>query len=273
MNEKKPTIAIVSSTKTKIGAVLLYETSLRLNCDASIVIVDQDGSIESISAADKVIYRLGPESYDKFAKLVGLLSGTARLELDRVLASFDKIKANDILSVAAIPTPKTWIVDRGYKYPGTQFVIKIAKGNKGEGVGLINSQTDLEVFLSRYANDNKFIVQEFIAEARSSDKRLFVVGDKVVAAMKRQSVSDDFRSNLHLGAQAKTYDPTPEEQDIAVRSLKAFGLSYAGVDIIDSNRGPLVLEVNPSPGFGISIITGVDTAGELIKNIAGETYD
>jgi len=116
-----------------------------------------------------------------------------------------------------------------------------------------------------YAN---FLVQEFIAEAKGADLRCFVVGDTVVAAMRRQAARGEFRSNLHRGGTAKAVRPTEAEAAVAVRAAQVLGLGVAGVDLIRSERGPLVLEVNSSPGLeGIEDATGVDVAARIIAHV------
>ena len=125
----------------------------------------------------------------------------------------------------------------------------------------------IETLRGLYAN---FIVQEFIGEAKGADLRCFVVGDRVVAAMRRQAPKGDFRSNLHRGGTAKAVRATKAETQTAVRAAQILGLGVAGVDLIRSKRGPLVLEVNSSPGLeGIEEATGVDVAGAIVAHIAG----
>ncbi|MCY7353919.1 MAG: RimK family alpha-L-glutamate ligase, partial [Lysobacter sp.] len=117
-----------------------------------------------------------------------------------------------------------------------------------------------------YAN---FLVQEFIEEAKGADLRCFVVGDQVVATMKRQAPSGDFRSNLHRGGTAKAIKATPAEQQVALCAARVIGLGVAGVDLIRSKRGPLILEINASPGLeGIEAASGVDIAGKIVEHIA-----
>ena len=249
--------------------LLLKKASIDFGCEATIVKLGDDIK-NMIQDSDRVIYRLSPASIPKYIELEKQLSGVRSKELRKFLKAFSKLDTFYTLSKAGIPIPKTWVIDRDYRYNGEVFVIKITNGNQGKGVGLIKSQVDLDKFLLEYINDDKFIAQEFIVEAVSRDKRLFVVGDKVVAAMLRDSASDDFRSNLHLGGKAVVYKPTTEENDMAIRSVAELGLDFAGVDIIDSNRGPLVLEVNPSPGFGISVIANIDVPRAVIKYMLGE---
>jgi ribosomal protein S6--L-glutamate ligase len=111
------------------------------------------------------------------------------------------------------------------------------------------------------------LVQEFIEESAGTDIRAFVVGGKVVASMKRQSLDDDFRSNLHQGGEGTVVKLTDEERKVAVKAAKAMGLPFCGVDMMQSDRGPLVLEINPSPGFGIEKVTGRNVAEKVIEYI------
>ncbi|TXH66774.1 MAG: RimK family alpha-L-glutamate ligase, partial [Lysobacteraceae bacterium] len=127
------------------------------------------------------------------------------------------------------------------------------------------SRSVVEALRGLYAN---FLVQEFIAEGEGAGLRCFVVGDEVVAAMRRQAPKGDFRSNLHRGGTATAEQPAPEECAMAVRAAAVLGLGVAGVDLLRSRRGPLVLEVNSSPGLeGIEQATGVDVAGKIIENL------
>ena len=128
------------------------------------------------------------------------------------------------------------------------------------------SRSVVETLRGLYAN---FLVQEFIAEAEGADLRCFVVGDEVVAAMRRQAPKGDFRSNLHRGGTGEAVQATDDEREVAIRAAKVLGLGVAGVDLIRSHRGPLVLEVNASPGLeGIEAATGVDIAGKIVEMLA-----
>ena len=118
-----------------------------------------------------------------------------------------------------------------------------------------------------YVEGVNFLVQEFVQESAGTDIRAFVVGGRVVASMKRQSLDDDFRSNLHQGGEGTIVKLTDEERKTALRAAKAMGLSICGVDMMRSDRGPLVLEVNPSPGFGIEKVTGRNVAEKIIEYI------
>jgi ribosomal protein S6--L-glutamate ligase len=129
------------------------------------------------------------------------------------------------------------------------------------------SRSVIEALRGLYAN---FVVQEFIGEAKGADLRCFVVGGRVVAAMRRQAPKGDFRSNLHRGGKARAITPSAAEQETAIRAARLLGLGICGVDLIRSRRGPLILEVNASPGLeGIEAASGVDVAGHIIEYVAG----
>ena len=118
-----------------------------------------------------------------------------------------------------------------------------------------------------YVEGVNFLVQEFVKESAGTDIRAFVVGGKVVASMKRQSLDDDFRSNLHQGGEGSSIKLTDEERKTAQKAAKAMGLPICGVDMMRSDRGPLVLEVNASPGFGIEKVTGRNVAEKIIEYV------
>lgn len=163
---------------------------------------------------------------------------------------------------------------------GAPLVIKLLEGTQGIGVVLAETnQAATSVIEAFRGLDANILVQEFIKEAKGMDIRCFVVGDKVIASMKRQGAPGEFRSNIHRGGTAEKIRLTPEERSTATRAAKAMGLRVAGVDILRSNHGPVVMEVNSSPGLeGIETATGVDVAGKIIefieKNSApGKTRD
>ena len=152
---------------------------------------------------------------------------------------------------------------------GAPLVIKLLEGTQGIGVVLTETQQAATSVIEAFRGlDANILVQEFIKEAGGMDIRCLVVGDKVVAAMKRQGAPGEFRSNLHRGGTSAKIKLTPEERSTAVRAAKIMGLRFAGVDILRSNHGPVVMEVNSSPGLeGIEAATEVDVAGKLIEYI------
>jgi ribosomal protein S6--L-glutamate ligase len=152
---------------------------------------------------------------------------------------------------------------------GAPAVIKLLEGTQGIGVVLGETNNSAKSVIEAFRGLNvNILVQEFIKEAGSSDIRIFVVGGKVVAAMMRTGAEGDFRSNLHRGGSAKMVKITPEERSTALRAAKVMGLNVAGVDILRSNHGPVIMEVNSSPGLeGIENATGKDVAGQIIEFI------
>jgi ribosomal protein S6--L-glutamate ligase len=152
---------------------------------------------------------------------------------------------------------------------GAPAVIKLLEGTQGIGVVLGETNNSAKSVIEAFRGLNvNILVQEFIKEAGSSDIRIFVVGGKVVAAMMRTGAEGDFRSNLHRGGSAKMVKITPEERSTAIRAAKVMGLNVAGVDILRANHGPVIMEVNSSPGLeGIENATGKDVAGQIIEFI------
>lgn len=196
---------------------------------------------------------------------------------DAVLRARDKLRSHQLLAAQGIGLPATVFgdnpddtVDLLSMLGPPPHVIKLNEGSQGAGVMLTEklsaSRGVIEALRGLYA---QFVVQEFIAEAKGADLRCFVVGGRVVAAMKRQAPKGDFRSNLHRGGQAKGVKPTALEQETAIRAAQSLGLGVAGVDLIRSARGPLVLEVNASPGLeGIEEASGVDVAGAVVEYVS-----
>jgi ribosomal protein S6--L-glutamate ligase len=151
-------------------------------------------------------------------------------------------------------------------------VVKLLEGTQGIGVVLCETKKAAESVIEAFRGmDAHILVQEYIKEAGGMDIRCFVVGDRVIAAMKRQAAEGEFRSNLHRGGTAETIRITPEERTTAVRAAKAMGLNVAGIDILRSNHGPVVIEANSSPGLeGIEAATGVDVAAKIVQFIEKE---
>lgn len=187
----------------------------------------------------------------------------------------DKLRSIQLLAKAGVGIPKTVFVRETADFDdvleqvgGAPVIIKVARGTHGNGVVLAETRkAALAVMQAFYVEGVSFLVQEFIAESAGVDIRAFVANGKVVASMLRQSLDDDFRSNLHQGAEAITVRLTAEERRTALKAAKAIGLSIAGVDMMRSERGPMVLEVNASPGFNIEKITGRNVAAEFINYI------
>jgi len=190
----------------------------------------------------------------------------------------DKLRSMQLLAKYGIGIPKTVVsrnttdIDDLLECIGSlPVIIKLASGTHGNGVVLAETKKAAKSVLQAFylTNDDgtNILLQEFIKESAGTDIRAFVVGGRVVASMKRQSLDDDFRSNLHKGGEGTPIKLTDEEKKIAVKAAKAMGLNIAGVDLMRSSRGALVLEVNASPGFGIEKVTGRNVAGAIIEYV------
>ncbi len=189
----------------------------------------------------------------------------------------DKLRSQQILAKAGVDTPKTLVsrntadIDDLLEQIGLPVIIKLASGTHGNGVVLAETKkaakSALQAFYLYNEDGTNILLQEYVKESAGTDIRALVVGSRVVASMKRQSLDDDFRSNLHKGGEGTSIKLTPEEKRIAVRAAKAMGLHIAGVDLMRSNQGPMVLEVNASPGFGIEKVTGRNVAAKIIDYV------
>src|SRR3990167_6277910 len=190
--------------------------------------------------------------------------------------SRDKFRSLQLLARKGIPMPITSFAqspddteDLIRMVGGAPLVIKLLEGTQGKGVVLADSHQSavsiINAFKDMHAN---ILVQEFIEESRGTDIRCLVIGDKVVAAIKRQAKEGEFRANVHQGGKALKVKLTPQERTIAVAAAKTMGLKVAGVDLLRSNNGPLVLEINSSPGLeGIEKATQIDIASKIIEYI------
>ncbi len=193
-----------------------------------------------------------------------------------VSRSRDKLRSLQLLARKGIGLPVTTFAHdtRASKNlisicGGAPLVIKLLEGTQGVGVVLAETTKAAESVIEAFRGLNaNILVQEFIAEAGGADIRCLVVGEKVVAAIKRQAKEGEFRSNLHRGGSASVVKITPEERSTAVRAANIMGLNVAGVDILRSNHGPVVMEVNSSPGLeGVETATGKDVAGMIVSFI------
>jgi ribosomal protein S6--L-glutamate ligase len=193
-----------------------------------------------------------------------------------VVRSRDKLRSMQILSKAGVGMPKTAFANHSRhiddvltQVGGTPVVIKLLEGTQGIGVMLAETRKAAKSIIEAfYGLKTNILIQEFISEAQGADIRAFIVDDKVVGAMKRQGKAGEFRSNLHRGGDGILIKLTKQEKETALAAAKAMGLGIAGVDMLQSNRGPLVMEVNSSPGLeGIETATGKDIAGKIIEYV------
>ncbi|RBP50671.1 30S ribosomal protein S6--L-glutamate ligase [Arenicella xantha] len=206
-------------------------------------------------------------------EMMGTFSVNESVAISR---SRDKLRSLQLLSRKGIGLPRTGFANKSSNTQdliktvgGAPLVIKLLEGTQGIGVVLAENTKTAEAVIEAFMGLNaNILVQEFVKEASGVDIRCFVVGDKVVAAMKRQGAEGEFRSNLHRGGSAKLIKLSPDERATAMAAAKAMGLGVCGVDILQSNHGPVVMEVNSSPGLeGIEAATKRDVAGMIFEHI------
>ncbi len=234
---------------------------------------------EPLEGFDAVIPRIGASVTFYGASVLRQFEMMGVYPLNESVAitrSRDKLRSLQLLSRKGIGLPLTGFANRPDDIKdmikmvgGAPLVVKLLEGTQGIGVVLAETQkaaeSVIEGFMGVKAN---ILVQEYIKEAGGADIRCLVIGGKVVAAMKRQAAAGEFRSNLHRGGSATLIRITPEERSTAVRAAKIMGLNVAGVDLLRSNHGPVVMEVNSSPGLeGIETSTGKDIATQIIEHI------
>ncbi|MCR9017308.1 30S ribosomal protein S6--L-glutamate ligase [Aquiflexum gelatinilyticum] len=270
---------LIEAIRTAGHEALVVDHSL---CD---LIIEQEGPYiiykgEKLEGVDAIIPRIGASvtfygtAVVRQFELMGVFSA---VDSQAIVRSRDKLRSLQILSKAGLGMPKTAFTNFSKggekalieRVGGAPLIIKLLEGTQGLGVVLAETkkagQSVIEAFHGLKA---RIIVQEFIKEAKGADIRAFVVNGKVVGAMKRQGAEGEFRSNLHRGGVATVIKLTKEEKAAALGAAKALGLDIAGVDMLQSERGPLILEVNSSPGLeGIEQATGVNIAGEIVKFI------
>lgn len=252
-----------------------------LKCD--LIIEKKNPSIyyrgRHIEDADAVIPRIGASvtfygtAVVRQFEMMGVFSTT---ESQSLVRSRDKLRSLQVLSRARLGLPKTvftnYSKDVGEVIDhvgGAPLIIKLLEGTQGLGVVLAETKNAAESVIEAFNGlQARVIVQEFIKEAGGADIRAFVVDGHVVGAMKRQGKEGEFRSNLHRGGTASIIQLTDDEENAAIKAAKSMGLGVAGVDMLQSSRGPLILEVNSSPGLeGIEQATGKDIAKTIIRYI------
>ena len=284
-------IAILSQDKTLYSTRRLIEAATQrghkvqvveyLRCYMNITVKNPSIHFkgEIVGPFDAIIPRIGtlntfygPAVVRQF-ETMGTYSINPSISITR---SRDKLRSQQLLAMKGIEMPITGFAhapddaDDLINIVGdSPFVIKLIEGTQGVGVVLAETkkaaESVIQTLMGLRAN---IIVQEYIKESSGADIRCFVIGDKVVAAIERRAKPGEFRANLHLGSTAKNVKITEEEREAAIQAAKIMGLRMAGVDLLRSNRGPLVLEINSSPGLeGIEIATGKDIAGMIIEHI------
>lgn len=234
---------------------------------------------QPVNDVDAVIPRIGASVTNHGVMVLRQLESQGiftTLKAEPLLMARDKLSCLQILSSHNIQVPKTIYISNPYTIPhlldelgSYPVIIKLASGTQGMGVILAESKGNAESILEAfYTTKEKVLLQKFVKEAKGTDIRAFVVDGKVVAAMKRIAKSGDFRSNMHRGGSMERIRLTSEQEEVAIRSAKILGLHVAGVDMLPTASGPVVLEVNVSPGLeGIETTTGIDIAATIIKFI------
>lgn len=234
---------------------------------------------ESLDHFDVVIPRIA-QSYTKYGTAIvrqfesqGSYTTASSLAINR---SRDKLRAYQVLAKAGVAIPKTVFARETANFEdvvelagGTPLIIKVARGTHGNGVVLAETPKAAKAVMQAfYVEGVNFLVQEFVKESAGTDIRVLVVGSRVVASIKRQSLDDDFRSNTHQGGVGTAVKLTDEEKKTAIKAAKAMGLPICGVDMMRSDRGPLVLEVNSSASLKTpEKITGRDVATKIIEYV------
>lgn len=252
-----------------------------LKCD---IVIERDKPAifyngEKIKHVAAVIPRIGASVTFYGAAVVRqfeMMSVPSAVDSQALVRSRDKLRSLQILARSNVGMPKTVFTNYSKEVTkiidsvgGAPLIVKLLEGTQGYGVVLAPTKKAAESMIEAFHSMKaRVIVQEFISEAKGADIRAFVIGNKVVGAMKRQGKEGEFRSNLHQGGSGTLIKLSTEEKEVAKTAAKAMNLSIAGVDMLQSARGPLILEVNSSPGLeGIEKATGKDIATEIIKYV------
>jgi ribosomal protein S6--L-glutamate ligase len=232
---------------------------------------------QEINDIDAIIPRIGSTATSYGASVIRQFESQgvfSTLHAEPLLQARDKLSCLQILGSHGIGVPKTIYCSNTFTMPYLlkemepyPIIIKLITGTQGLGVILAENQSNAESILEAFhTTKDKVIMQKFVKEAKGADIRAFVVDGEIVGAMKRQARPGDFRSNLHRGGTAEIIRLSSQEEETALRSVSVLGLSVAGVDMLKTHHGPVVLEVNASPGLeGIEGTTGVDISGKIIS--------
>lgn len=252
-----------------------------MNCD----LITKNGKIDisyngiKIKGVSAIIPRIGASAttHGSFVIRQFMNRGVfSTLTPESLMKARNKYTSLQILSFSGVPVPMSLLASNSESIGplidslgAPPYIIKLLNSTHGLGVLIAETKSQAIALTNAFsAMREQVLIQEFISESKGRDIRAFVVGDKVVAAMERVAQEGEFRSNLHRGGAGYSVKLTVEEEQIALKCCKLMGLSIAGVDILRSDRGPLVLEVNASPGLeGIESVTGIDIAGQIIRYI------
>jgi ribosomal protein S6--L-glutamate ligase len=250
-----------------------------LKCD---IVIEQDKptifyGAEELTDVSAVIPRIGASVTFYGAAVVRqfeMMGIPTVVESQALVRSRDKLRSLQILARSGVGLPKTVFTNYSKEVTqiidsvgGAPLIVKLLEGTQGVGVVLAPTRKAAESIIEAFHSMKaRVIVQEFISEAEGADIRAFVIGNRVVGAMKRQGKEGEFRSNLHQGGVGSLIKLNKKQKEIALTASKAMNLPVAGVDMIESSKGPLILEVNSSPGLeGIEKVSGRDIAGEIVK--------
>jgi ribosomal protein S6--L-glutamate ligase len=250
-----------------------------LKCD---IVIEQDKptifyGAEELTDVSAVIPRIGASVTFYGAAVVRqfeMMGIPTVVESQALVRSRDKLRSLQILARSGVGLPKTVFTNYSKEVTqiidsvgGAPLIVKLLEGTQGVGVVLAPTRKAAESIIEAFHSMKaRVIVQEFISEAEGADIRAFVIGNRVVGAMKRQGKEGEFRSNLHQGGVGSLIKLNKKQMEIALTASKAMNLPIAGVDMIESSKGPLILEVNSSPGLeGIEKVSGRDIAGEIVK--------
>jgi len=231
---------------------------------------------QHIKHVDAIIPRIGDSATSYGSAVIRHFESLrvfTTLKADSLLRSRDKVSTLQILNAANIDVPASALSNNPYVFGSLiesigppPVIIKLVRGTHGMGVIKADSKSTAESVLEAfYKTKDKALIQRFIPEAKGADVRVFIVNDEIVGVMKRQAQPGEFRSNLHRGGTSKVIELTEEEAHTARKAARTLGLKIAGVDMLQSSKGPQILEVNASPGLeGIESTTKVDIAGKII---------
>jgi ribosomal protein S6--L-glutamate ligase len=268
--------------KNKIAFEILNYNKTDISFENGVPVIYYLGN--KVSDVDAIIPRIASSATHLGARLIrqfNILGIPSTIDADALTKVRDKLVVQQLLTNAGIPMPNTYFPAEesdpdvwNFKPGDYPMIVKMLHGNRGAGVILAESQAALKSVLDAFLRlKEPVIVQEFIREAKGRDIRAFVVNGEIVAAMERCAKSNDFRSNLHQGGHAVPIELSDLEKDLILRSAKICELDVTGIDLLRSEKGPLILEVNGSPGLeGIETVTGIDVAGKIIQYLKDKVH-
>jgi ribosomal protein S6--L-glutamate ligase len=268
--------------KNKIACEILNYNKTDISFENGVPVIYYLGN--KVSDIDAIIPRIASSATYLGARLIrqfNILGIPSTIDADALTKVRDKLVVQQLLTNEGIPMPDTYFPAEesdpdvwNFKPGDYPMIVKMLHGNRGAGVILAESQAALKSVLDAFLRlKEPVIVQEFIREAKGRDIRAFVVNGEIVAAMERCAKSNDFRSNLHQGGHAVPIELSDLEKDLILRTAKICELDVTGIDLLRSEKGPLILEVNGSPGLeGIETVTGIDVAGKIIQYLKDKVH-